>query len=404
MNILHRMLLKELLKVFVLALVSLTGLFLVAGLVQEASQRGLSPGQILAAIPLLIPNALPFTIPTTTLFATCVVYGRLAHDNEYLAIKSAGVYPLKILRPAMLLGLVAGGTTIGLYYYTIPRTHQIMKERILRDGEAVLYNILKRERRLHFRDSPYVMYVREVKGRRLIDMIFKRKHILPNGYHFGYDLVARAREARLRIDRDAKLGYVDMDRCVVTGDQKQNGRLLNQTIDFPLPAELSGREETPRPMTMTWQELLRERKDLIGQTEALQQKHQDASADLTRSSPGPGQEMLKLHVQNLDNKLHAVERRDLNLANELQMRPALAFGCLCFVLVGCPIGIWFSRSDYLSAFVSCFLPIIFFYYPLLLCGSNLGREGKLPVVPAVWTANGLMVLIAVYLLRRLVRR
>ena len=53
-------------------------MLLMAGIVAEASQRGLTPLQILAAIPLLIPSTLPYTLPATTLFATCVVYGRLA--------------------------------------------------------------------------------------------------------------------------------------------------------------------------------------------------------------------------------------------------------------------------------------------------------------------------------------
>ena len=60
---------------------------------------------------------------------------------------------------------------------------------------------------------------------------------------------------------------------------------------------------------------------------------------------------------------------------ERHMRPALALGCLCFALVGCPVGIWFSKSDYLSAFITCFLPIVIVYYPLMLCGINMARSG-----------------------------
>ena len=76
---------------------------------------------------------------------------------------------------------------------------------------------------------------------------------------------------------------------------------------------------------------------------------------------------------------------------EVQMRPALSFGCLCFVLIGCPVGIWFSRSDYLSAFITCFLPIVFIYYPLMLCGTNYAKQGKLiPTLtsgpPTSWSA------------------
>src|SRR5438132_906980 len=119
---LNRMIFIELVKVFLLALGSLTGLFLLAGIIQQAIQLGLSPSQIIAAIPLFVPSTLPYTIPATTLFASCVVYGRLAHDNEVVAIKGAGVHLLAILQPALLLGLLTTAITGGLYHSVIPRT------------------------------------------------------------------------------------------------------------------------------------------------------------------------------------------------------------------------------------------------------------------------------------------
>src|SRR5947208_3324409 len=95
---------------------------------------------------------------------------------------------------------------------------------------------------------------------------------------------------------------------------------------------------------------------------------------------------------------------ELNSVNaELHMRPALSFGCLFFVLVGCAVGIWFGRSDYLSAFIICFLPIVVVYYPLLLCFTNLAKDGKLPPSLALWAANGVLALVAPILFWRLAR-
>jgi lipopolysaccharide export system permease protein len=98
--------------------------------------------------------------------------------------------------------------------------------------------------------------------------------------------------------------------------------------------------------------------------------------------------------------------RELQLAGidtEISARPALALGCLCFVLVGCPIGIWFSRNDYLSAFITCFLPIVITYYPLMLCSLNLAKGGKIIPWTGIWIADGLMLLTALFLFRRLAR-
>ena len=123
-GILHRMIFWGLIKVFVMSLVGITGILLMAGIVAEASQDGLSPAQILAAIPLIIPSTLPYTVPATTLFACCVVYGRLAADNEILAIKSSGVNILHVVRPGLLLGLAASAGTLFLYWDVIPSTHR----------------------------------------------------------------------------------------------------------------------------------------------------------------------------------------------------------------------------------------------------------------------------------------
>src|SRR5207302_7691448 len=125
-SILHRTILWELFRVFLLSLLGITGMLLMAGIVAEASQHGLSPLQILAAIPLLVPSTLPYTLPATTLFATCVVYGRLAADNEILAIKAAGVNVLKVVTPGVFLGLVMSCSTMALYYHVIPYTHFLM--------------------------------------------------------------------------------------------------------------------------------------------------------------------------------------------------------------------------------------------------------------------------------------
>src|SRR3954463_6955163 len=114
-TILNRMILWELCKVFLMSLVGITGILLLAGLIAEASQQGLGPSQILAAIPLLIPSTLPYTIPTTTLFACCVVYGRLSADNEIMAIKAAGVNLVHIVKPGVILGLAMSAATMWLY-------------------------------------------------------------------------------------------------------------------------------------------------------------------------------------------------------------------------------------------------------------------------------------------------
>jgi lipopolysaccharide export system permease protein len=410
-SLINRMILAELLKVFLLALTALTGLFLLAGLIQEAAQRGLSPGQVLLAIPLLIPNTLPYTIPATTLFATCVVYGRMAHDNEVLVLKAAGVNTLRLLKPAILLGVATSAVTAFLYYETIPRTQQLMRTAFMKDAEEIIYGVLKRDRQLRNPSLPYFMFVKEVQGRRLVDVVFKRRikaedapGVKSKDRYGGYDLVARAREATLHVDMDNALINIDMENCSVYGGDT-SGYGTHPRFQVPLPESIFGKDPKQRPSALTWDELDTRRAELVEERAEAHRKANE-SLDLIRDTleSSPLLRDRKLDHFHRVNKVNEVERMIRQIDVEKQFRPALAVGCLCFVLIGCPVGIWASRADYLSTFVVCFLPTIFIYYPLVLCGTNLAKDGKVPVPVGVWAADVLLAMGALVLIWRLLRR
>src|SRR5262245_66692100 len=116
----------ELAKVFLMAWTALTALLLLAGLVAEATQHGLGPSQILGAIPLLLPNMLPYTLPTTTPFATCIVFGRLAADNEILAIKAAALHICHLVWQAVGLAVAASALVAVFRLHVNPQTHNLV--------------------------------------------------------------------------------------------------------------------------------------------------------------------------------------------------------------------------------------------------------------------------------------
>jgi lipopolysaccharide export system permease protein len=389
------MILWELAKVFALSLLGITGILLMAGIVAEASQQGLGPTQILAIIPLLIPSTLPYTIPATTLFATCVVYGRLSADNEILAIKAAGINILKVVWPGVFLGLTMSCLTMGLYYRIIPYTHHLMRTMFLKDVEELMYTVLRKEKRLDERRLPYALFVQRVQDRKLINPIFKRRDSRGE-----FDIVALAHEAELQVDKsDRKLVLVHMKDGVVWGEGQTTVYFNERVEKMPLPADISD-PGARRPRVMSWQDMLKRRRELM---ELLESTALEIGSLVTRDvlQNGPGQ--LAKHLSNLREREKDIRSNVQQIDAEMNMRPALSFGCLFFVLIGCPVGIWLSKSDYLSAFITCFLPIVFLYYPLLLCGSNFAKEGKLYPALDAWTANCVMGTIALLLFRRLLK-
>jgi len=221
---LHRMIVLELFKVFFLALFALTGLILLVGVISEAMKNGFSPAQILTAIPLLLPSMLPYTVPTTTLFATCLVYGRLSADNEILALKAAGVHMVHVVWPAALLGLFATSVTMFLYLDAIPATSFLLKTSLADDIEEVLYASLRRDGHIKHAKVNYEIYVNTMQGRTLKDVIFKRRAADGN----GFDTVARAREAELHVDMLRQQILIDMRQCQVV--QNHTVGVLEDTV------------------------------------------------------------------------------------------------------------------------------------------------------------------------------
>jgi len=406
-SILHRMILWELIKVFLMSLVGITGILLMAGIVAEATQQGLSPGQILAAIPLIIPSTLPYTIPATTLFACCVVYGRLAADNEILAIKSSGVNILHVVRPGLLLGVAASAVTMFLYWDMIPASHRLLRQMAFDDAEELIYGMLRKQHSFNYPQMPYAIWVRDVEGKKLVDPVIKGRNTQ------GLNFVAQAREAELHVDMAArKLSITLSIGRFITSDDQDNGIFDSKTVDVDLPPTF-GKDADLRPRDMTWNEMLVQRRqfqdyDAIYQQEIVNRDHGGPGTAAVDSLPPPDGAPANPPNHRKDKKQLQFEddylrQQILWLDVELLMRPALSAGCFCFILVGCPVGIWLSRSDYLSSFIVCFLPICLLYYPLMLCGTGLAKEGRLDPAALVWGANLVMGLIGGVLFWRLLR-
>jgi lipopolysaccharide export system permease protein len=404
---LNRMIFWELVRVFLLSLGTLTTLFVVAGLIDQAQRQGLSLWQIVRAIPLFVPNTLPLTVPATTLFASCVVYGRLAHDNEVVALKAAGVHLFTIVRPAVVLGLLTTAATGVLVHTVIPLTQRMLYEQILADPEEVLYNTLRRDRCLRHPTMPYVLYVRDVQDKRLIDVVIKRRAVDPKakaGDGPAYDFVARMREARLRVDLAAGKMSIDPDRFVIHEKHTSGSTASTGPFEMDLPDSVSGKEARLRIGAITWDELPQriaaaeaELAEVVGQRQAQQARiDRIPDANLRASEQGKQQDFKFM----LDSRTRHLR----NLRAEVHYRPALAFSCLVFALIGCPVGVWASRSDYLSTFILCFVPTLVVYYPLLLAGTDMGKTGKLPLAVGCWLADVVLGTLALVLTWRLLRR
>lgn len=410
-TLLNRLIFWELVKVFLMSLGTLTGLLVTAGLLQQASQMGLSLRQVIEAIPLFIPNTLPYTIPATTLFASCVVYGRLSHDNEVVAIKGAGVHLATILKPAFVLGTITTLVTAAISHTVIPVSQQLLFRQLTSDPEELLYNQLRRDRCIRHLSLPYVIYVKDVQGKRLIDVVIKerRKAIDPrNGKEVfmpGYKLVARAREAKLRVEIEDGNPYLYLDpvRCVMYNDTSSGTTPATGPLKLELPEGMNGKDRV-RISAMPWDDLSPNIAVYQAKMDVEVEKRQKNLDDAAKISNPDHRQLALDNDRHFKYNVEMQYRIIRNIQAEFHTRPALALGCLLFALLGCPVGIWANRADYLSTFVICFLPALFVYYPLFLAGSGLGKDGKIPLGLGCYLADIVIAVIAFFLNYRLLRK
>ncbi|HQR09511.1 MAG TPA: LptF/LptG family permease [Gemmatales bacterium] len=381
MLLIHRYIMWELLRIFLLALVGLSSIVVMAGIVQETAQQGLGPEHILMLIPMLLPSTLPYTVPATMLFTVAVVYGRLAADNEITALKASGI-PIRVaIWPALLLSLIVSAGIFAMHYEYIPHTHHRLREMAFNESEEFLYAKLRRDLCFNEPGVNYSIYVREVHGRRLIGPIFKQRN-----QKGEYDMIASAEEAEIRVDLKNKEILISLILADVIKDGNSY-RADKEPIRIPFPKKL---ERVARARERSIPEILERR--------PIAEKEEEDERKLLGTLPSGSSEDLQQRYRYNEKKREVGELRV-----ELAERPALALGCFFFVLIGCPVAIWFQKSDFLSSFITSFLPIVLVYYPLQMLTKNLGKE-EINEHLAMWIGNGVLGVTGLFMLWRLGRR
>ena len=396
-GILHRYVIDQVLRSFVLALITITSIFMLFMVMAEAARQGLSPQDILRVIPFIMPSSLPYTVPVALLFAVSVVYGRMAGDNEVVAIKTAGLSAWFVLLPTMAVSVILSVLLYVLSGGMIPRATDRFQVMVLEDSEALFYKVLKKEGQFNNPKWPFFVGVKDVQGRTLLDATFKhRVKDNPN----AFDTEVFAKKAWIHFLPDRHLVQVELEDSETTGTQDEhmflfwiNGRRI---LEFPLPND-GPMKVDKKIQQMTSPEMVDEQLELLVKIEN-EQKRQAIAAAMWIGS-GRIQRVNWPDVGNAYKEFRHWKRRYEELEAEKYLRTSLAAGSFFFVCLGAPVGILFARRDFLSSFMVCFLPIIVVYYPLTLAGVNIGKEGDFPK-SVIFLGNFTLGFVALFVWRR----
>ncbi len=149
--ILHRYILRELIKVFVPATIALTLIMSLGSILRPIQEYGVGPGQVVHLLGYFIPITLTFVLPLAALFAAAMVYGRFAGDNELNACRASGVSLLTLIYPGLTLAIIVAIANLILSFYVVPEFFHRAEKALKADAKQILFRNIQRK---GFYESP----------------------------------------------------------------------------------------------------------------------------------------------------------------------------------------------------------------------------------------------------------
>lgn len=148
---LHRYILRDLLKTFVLCGLALTLLVTMGGGVANLFRgEGLSALDIARLFVLFVPVAATIVLPIAAMFSAAMTYGRLSADNEINACRAAGINIHRLLTSVVFLGLGVSAFTYYAWNFVIPRFIQRAEETTRQDIARVAATRLQKNKSLQY--------------------------------------------------------------------------------------------------------------------------------------------------------------------------------------------------------------------------------------------------------------
>ena len=143
--ILHRYIFREVLKVFCLATIALTLMMSLGSILRPVQEYGVGPGQVMHLMFYFLPITLTFVLPMAALFATTLIYGRFANDNELDACKASGISMASLVYPGFVLAVIVAIANLLLSFYVTPLFVERAEKSFKNDARQILFRNIQRK-------------------------------------------------------------------------------------------------------------------------------------------------------------------------------------------------------------------------------------------------------------------
>ncbi|MBL8026654.1 MAG: LptF/LptG family permease, partial [Fibrobacteres bacterium] len=398
-------------------------------IVDSIFNKGLSVFDVLNLFILNMAWMVALSLPMAVLISTLIAYGRMAGDNEIVAFKAAGIHPIKVIAPSIIISMIVGA---GLVWFN---------DRVLPEANhkaAALITDISQRKPVAFIEEGYV--IESFPGYRLL---IGRISPLSGELH-DVRIYHRDRDKQtLTFAEKGRLDYLNSGTIVkltlYNGESHQEGgnapddyfRTIFKEQSVYLDNETSqnniagdhmrgDREMSVKMMNekiKTFKsDAERERQEIKKLMETTPSRKIDSLAGVAETAHFSFGNISYAAQQNCYNEERRrqlqLERHSFYLANserqiskygvEIHKKFSIPVACLVFALIGAPLGIM-ARTGGLGA--GSFYSIAFFviYWIFLIGGETLADNMIVPPWLAMWSPNLIVGGIGGWLLVRMIK-
>ena len=356
-NIIDRYILRELIKIFLITVGTLTTVLYLDKflfIAENIVNRGVSILEVFLIMIYISPSYLALTVPISVLVASVATFNQFSASNEWVAMKSCHLSFMQTMRPVLIFSIFTYIIAVIIMVYALPwgnfaykqKTYEIIKNRadinikpnILNyDFKDLVILAKKREKKFQFRDI-FIADTTQSKSPKIITA--NQAIILPN-------------IESLKIRLELTNGTIHELGDKLSEYQTINFDTYELNLSLPDTAQL-------------------EKEALVG--------HRELSINL----------LLK-QIKDFENKGLPTFAAKVELSKKF----AIPFTCLLFGLLGAPLGIHSSRGGKSGSFATSIM-VILLYYMGLIFAQNMGKSGQVEPYSSIWVPNIIIFFVIVY--------
>lgn len=437
--ILVRYVLKELIAPFLASLFGITFLFVVDFLVKildSVLSKGLPTSTVVEIFVLNLAWVLSLSIPMAVLVASLMAFGRLSGDQEITACKAAGISPLSLMRPVLIVSLLVSVLMVVFNNWVLPEANHRSVE---------LMSAVSRKKPHAFIDAGrlitqfpgvqlWVNHIDPTTGTLYGIQIFEmEKKGAPRIVYAdsasmeyadnGATLMLRLRSGENHMtDPDNpenyfRIRFFSQDLAMKNVDDRLERRNRSYRSDREMPIEMMQDvvDDARKKYVEFRKDALEKRlstlvalqKNVVGDSVVPDIKESNIEIDSVQRR----RSLQRLRVQEVSalrtterafGRVEAELKREAQYTVEIQKKISTGVACFIFILIGAPLGIM-ARKGGIGTGILYSLSFFVIYWICLIGGENLADRLVVSPYLAMWASNIIIGIFGIFITIAMVR-